>query len=177
MYTYWHILWTTIPMDYWGLSGKSNTSCVIHLLINSLSQHVSILNQHINNFILFYNSCPTYNFHHRRHITCAVFKVKCLSIKLFYLIDRILRKIVLVTIDKKLNDHGHPFYTFRSPVPDYQVVDILQKFKWSINRYSSVCCLLLEKVFRIDKLILYSNIFQHLTNLLDIVWDNISRSY
>ena len=97
----------------------------------------------------YYNSCPTYNFHHRRHITSHVFTNKHLSIKLLYVIHRIFRKIILVTIGEKLhvNDAGHPFYVFRSPVAKCEVVDILHKFKLSINRCAPVCSLLLQKVF------------------------------
>ena len=157
---------------------EGNISCVVHDLIKSLSHCVSILSQHVKNFMSYYSSCPTYNFPHRRHITSQAFRTKCLSIKLFYLIDCIFRKIVLITIGEKLrvNDSGRPFYIFGSPVAEYQVVDILNKFKRSINRYAPVCSLLLQKVFRIDKLIFYSNIFQYLINLLDIVQYHISRS-
>ena len=158
-------------MDCQQLHTKSNTSCVIHTLIKSLVRCVSLLNQHVNNFVPYYNSCPTYNFHHRRHITSHIFTNKCLSIKLLYVIHRIFRKIILVTIGKKLhvNDAGHPFYVFRSPVAECEVVDILHKFKLSINRCAPVCSLLLQKVFLIDHLIFYWNIFQHLIKLLDIV--------
>ena len=120
----------------------------------------------------------TYNFHHRQHITSHVFTNKRLSIKLLYVIHRIFRKIILVTIGEKLhvNDAGHPFYVFGSPVAEYDVVDILHKFKLSINRCAPVCSLLLQKVFLIDHLIFYSNIFQRLIKLLDIVQYRIRTS-
>ena len=165
-------------MDCQQLQRKGNTSCVIHTLIKSLARRVSVLNQHVNNFVSYYNACPTYNFPHRRHITSHIFRTKRLSIKLFYLINRIFRKIILVTIGEKLpvNHTGCPFYIFRSPVAECEVVDILHKFKLSINRYAPVCSLLLQKVFLIDKLIFYSNIFQGLIKLLDIVWYHIHTS-
>ena len=166
-------------MNCQQLHAKSNTSCVIHTLIKSLVRHVSLLNQHVNNFVSYYNSCPTYNFHHRRHITSHVFTNKHLSIKLLYVIHRIFRKIILVTIGKKLhvNDKGCSFYVFGSPVVKCEVVDILHKFKLSINRCAPVCSLLLQKVFLIDHLIFYSNIFQRLIKLLDIVWYRIHTTH
>ena len=139
-------------MDCQQLHTKSNTSCVVHTLIKSLVRHVSLLNPHVNNFVSYYNSCPIYNFHHRQHITSHVFTNKRLSIKLLYIIHRIFRKIILVTIGEKLhvNDAGQPFYVFGSPVAKCEVVDILHKFKLSINRCAPVCSLLLQKVFLID---------------------------
>ena len=64
-------------MDCQQLHTKSNTSCVIHTLIKSLVRCVSLLNQHVNNFVSYYNSCPTYNFHHWRHITSHIFTNIC----------------------------------------------------------------------------------------------------
>ena len=166
-------------MDCQQLQTKGNTSCVIHTLIKSLVRCVSLLNQHVNNFVSYYNACHTHNFHHRQHITSHVFTNKHLSIKLFYLIHRIFRKIILITTGEKLhvNDTGHPFYVFRSPVAKCEVVDILHKFKLSINRCAPVCSLLLQKVFLIDNLIFYSNIFQCLIKLLDIVRYRIHTSH
>ena len=165
-------------MDCQQLQRKGNTSCVIHTLIKSLARCVSVLNQHVNNFVSYYNACPTYNFPHWWHITSHVFRTKRLSIKLFYLIDCIFRKIILVTIGEKftVNHTGWPFYIFGSPVTECEVMDILHKFKLSINRYAPVCSLLLQNVFLIDNLIFYSNIFQRLIKLLDIVWYHIHTS-
>ena len=102
-----------------------------HLKKLLLSQ-IDILRQWTTNFVNYYQSniSLTQNSHHK---TLAVICAKKNCLKLFYLIDRIVRKIINILLKRPVVSYVGNFYQFGGPVPDNSVLDILLMFHSSIN--------------------------------------------
>ena len=66
------------------------------------------------------------------------------------------------------------FYQFGGPVPDNSVLDILLMFYSSINDQIPTLAVVVQRVFRLDHLQLWLNIFQHLVILLESTCSNIA---
>ena len=93
---------------------------------------IDILTQWTTNFVNYYQSniSLTQNSHHK---TLAVIHAKRNCLKLFYLIDRIVRKIINILLKRPVVSYVGNFYQFGGPVPDNLVLDILLMFHSSIN--------------------------------------------
>ena len=97
-----------------------------------LLSQIDILRQWTTNFVNYYQSniSLTQNSHHK---TLAVIRAKKNCLKLFYLIDRIVRKIINILLKRPVMSYVGNFYQFGGPVPDNLVLDILLMFHSSIN--------------------------------------------
>ena len=99
-----------------------------------LLSQIDILKQWTTNFVNYYQSniSLTQTTHHRSK-TLAVIRAKKKCLKLFYLIDRIIRKIISIQLKRRVMSYVGNFYQFGGPVPDKSILDILLMFHSSIN--------------------------------------------
>ena len=135
---------------------------------------IDILKQWTTNFVNYYQSniSLTQTTHHRAKtwaVICA--KKKCLE--LFYLIDRIIRKIISIQLKRRVMSYVGNFYQFGGPVPDKSILDILLMFHSSINDRIPTL-VVVKRVFRLDQLELWLNIFQRLVILLETTRSRIA---
>ena len=109
--------------------------------------------------------------HHR---TFPVIHAKKKTLKLFYLIDRIIRKILVVYLKRPVLSYVGNFYQYGGPVPDKSVLDILIRFQGFIKHRIPILTAVIERVFQLDHLQFWLNIFQCLVILLETTHSNIS---
>ena len=138
-----------------------------------LLSHIDILRQWTTNFVNYYQSniSLTQNSHHK---TLSVIRAKRNCLKLFYLIDRIVRKILNIFLKRPVVSYVGNFYQFGGSVPDNLVLDILLMFHSSINDQIPTLVVVVQRVFRLDHLQLWLNIFQCLVILLESTRSNIA---
>ena len=96
------------------------------------------------------------------------------SLKLFYLIDRIIGKILIIHLKRPVLSYVGNFYQYGGPVPNKSVLDILLRFQSSINDHIPILTAVIERVFQLDHLQFWLNIFQCLMILLEATCSNIS---
>ena len=142
-------------------------------LKRQLLSKIYILKQMTTNFVNYYESNIPLT-QNNRHKTFPVIRAKKRCLKLFYLIDRVVRKIIKTTLKKPVVSYVGNFYQFGGPVPDKSVLDILIKFQRSVNDRISTLSFVVQRVFRLDHLQLWLNIFQRLTILLESTRSNIA---
>ena len=145
----------------------------MEILKTQLLSKIYILKQMTRNFVNYYeaNIPLTQN---NRHKTIPVIHAKKRCLKLFYLIDRVVRKIIKNTLKKPVLSYVGNFYQFGGPVPDKSVLDTLIKFQRSINDRINTLAFVVQRAFRLDHLQLWLNIFQRLIVLLESTRSNIA---
>ena len=138
-----------------------------------LLSQIHILRQWTINFVNYFQSnIPlTQNSHHK---TFPVIHAKKRTLKLFYLIDKIIRKILVVHLKRPVLSYVGNFYQYGGPIPGKSVLDILIRFQSSIKHRIPILTAVIERVFRLDHLQFWLNIFQHLMILLETTSSNIS---
>ena len=116
-----------------------------------LLSQIHILRQWTINFVNYFQSniSLTQNSHHR---TFPAIHAKKKTLKLFYLIDRIIRKILVVHLKRPVLSYVGNFYQYGGPVPDKSVLDILIRFQSSIKHHIPILTAVIERVFRLDHL-------------------------
>ena len=102
----------------------------------------------------------------KTHKSAAVLEAKKSSLWIFYLTDRIIRKILTIQLRKVFNSPVGNFYQYCGPVPDVIVFDLLIAFKQSIMKNLRLLKLVLTRFYRIDQLQFWLHIFQWLLSLL-----------
>ena len=111
-----------------------------------LLSQIHILRQWTSNFVNYFQSniSLTQNSHNR---TFPVIHVKKKSLKLFYLINRIIRKILIIHLKRPVLSYVSNFYQYGGLVPDKSVLDILLRFQSSINDRIPILTAVIERVF------------------------------
>ena len=124
-----------------------------------------ILEQCIHNFLSYYQSNVMLleKWYHR---SASVLEAKKLLLRLFYLIDRIIRKLLTIQLCKSFNSLVGNFYQYGRPVPDLIVIDLLISFKGSITKNMWLLKIVFLRLYRIDQLQFWLHIFQWLVCLL-----------
>ena len=137
-----------------------------------LLSHIFTLRQYTSNFINYFQSNVTLT-QTSHHITFPVIHAKKTSLKLFYLIDRIIRKILIFQLKKPFPLYVSNFYQYGGPVPDQSILELLLTFQTSINERLHILTHVIPRVFRLDHLQFWLNIFQRLMTLLETTHYNI----
>ena len=145
----------------------------MEILKTQLLSKIYILKQMTRNFVNYYESNIQLT-QNNRHKTIPVIHAKKRCLKLFYLIDRVVRKIIKNTLKKPVVSYVGNFYQFGGPVPDKSVLDTLIKFQRSINDRINTLAFVVQRAFRLDHLQLWLNLFQRLTVLLESTRSNIA---
>ena len=145
----------------------------MEILKTQLLSKIYILKQMSRNFVNYYESNIPLT-QNNRHKTIPVIHAKKRCLKLFYLIDRVVRKIIKNTLKKPVLSYVGNFYQFGGPVPDKSVLDTLINFQRSINDRINTLAFVVQRAFRLDHLQLWLNLFQRLTVLLESTRSNIA---
>ena len=132
---------------------------------SALLNQIRILEQSICNFLNYYESNVMLS-EKKTHKSAAVLEAKKSSLRIFYLTDRIIRKILTIQLCKVFNSPVGNFYQYCRPVPDVIVFDLLIAFKQSITKNLRLLKLVLMRFCRIDQLQFGLHIFQRLLSLL-----------
>ena len=132
---------------------------------SALLNQIRILEQSICNFLNYYESNVTLS-EKKNHKSAAVLEAKKSSLRIFYLTDRIIRKILTIQLRKVFNSPVGNFYQYCGLVPDVIVFDLLITFKQSITKNLQLLKLVLTRFYRIDQLQFWLHIFQRLLSLL-----------
>ena len=102
----------------------------------------------------------------KTHKSAAVLEAKKSLLQIFYLIDRIIQKILTIQLRKVFNSLVGNFYQYCGLVPDVIVFDLLITFKQSIMKKLRLLKLVLTRFYRIHQLQFRLHIFQRLLSLL-----------
>ena len=132
---------------------------------STLLNQIIVLEQSICNFLNYYESNVMLS-KKKPDKSGEVLEAKKLSLQIFYLIDRIIQKILTIQLRKVFNSPVGNFYQYCRPVPDVVVFDLLIAFKQSITKNLQLLKLVLKRFYRIDQLQFWLHIFQRLLSLL-----------
>ena len=124
-----------------------------------------VLEQSIHNFLNYYESNVTLS-EKKNHRSASVLEAKKLSLRIFYLIDRIIGKILTIQLRKVFNSPVDNFYQYCRPVPDVIVFHLLIAFKESITKILRLLKLVVTRFYQIDQLQFWLHIFQRFLSLL-----------
>ena len=137
----------------------------LHLITSNILKQLSKLKQYSINFVKYFmaNVPMTQTI---CHVPLPVLNIKKLTLKTFYLIERITWKMIKQQFRVTAKSFVGNFYQFGGPVPHSSIERILLLFNNGIVRNVNILIRLLARLCNVKTILYYSRLFQRCIHVL-----------